>query len=107
MDERLERIYVPMTETGFYILFCLREEMHGYNIVQKVSEMTGGGVQIAPGTMYGTLSKMEKDGLIDFIRREENRKLYKINDLGREILDLELKRIDRLYVNSKGETYGG
>ena len=54
--------------------------------------------------MYGTLSKMEKDGLIDFIRNEDKRKFYKINDLGREVLDIELKRIERLYKNSKGET---
>ena len=24
MDSKLKRIYVPMTETGFYILFCLQ-----------------------------------------------------------------------------------
>lgn len=104
MDERIRRIYVPMTETGFYILFSLQEEMHGYNIGQYVKEITGGQVSISPGTMYGTLSKMEKDGLIDFIREEEKRKYYKINDLGQRILNLELKRIERLYKNSKGET---
>ena len=52
--------------------------------------------------MYGTLSKMEKDGLIAFEREEEKRKLYRITALGREILDLEIKRIERLYRNSKG-----
>lgn len=103
MQERIQRVYIPMTETGFYILFCLREEMHGYNIGQKVKRMTGGEVTISPGTMYGTLSKMEKDGLIRFIREEEKRKLYRITDLGREILDIELCRIERLYKNSKGE----
>ena len=53
MDERLKRIYVPMTETGFYILFCLQEEMHGYNIGKKVRELTNGEISISPGTMYG------------------------------------------------------
>ncbi|MBO5606316.1 MAG: PadR family transcriptional regulator [Treponema sp.] len=99
MDSKLKRVYVPMTETGFYILFCLQEEMHGYSITQKVRELTGGDVTIGPGTMYGTLSKMEKDGLIEFIREEEKRKLYKITDAGREVLDLEMKRIRRLYKN--------
>lgn len=103
MEERIKRVYVPMTETGFYILFCLREEMHGYNIVQKVKDMTGGTVNISPGTMYGTLSKMEKDGLIRFQREEEKRKIYIITDLGMEILDIEINRIERLYKNVKGE----
>ncbi len=33
-----------MTETGFYILFSLQNEMHGYNIMQKVKETTNGEV---------------------------------------------------------------
>lgn len=91
-----------MTETGFYILFCLQTEMHGYNIVQKVSSMTNGEIQIGAGTMYGSLSKMEKDGLIQFTREEGKRKSYIITDLGQKILDIEIKRIERLYKNSQG-----
>lgn len=105
MEERIKRIYIPMTESGFYILFCLQEEMHGYSIGKKVKDLTGGAVVLSPGTMYGSLSKMEKDGLIRFIREEEKRKLYLITDLGKQILDLEIKRIERLYKNSRGEVY--
>ncbi len=102
MTEKLRRVYVPMTETGFYILFCLREEMHGYSIGQRVKDMTEGAVTISAGTMYGTLSKMEKDGLIRFTREEEKRKLYRITELGEEILSLEIERIKRLYRNIGG-----
>ena len=90
-----------MTETGFYILMCLQEEMHGYSIVQKVEAMTDGDVKLSPGTMYGSLSKMEKDGLIRFVREEEKRKIYVITELGQEVLQLERKRIARLYRNMK------
>ena len=103
MDAKIKRVYVPMTETGFYILFCLQEEMHGYNFTQKVKEMTEGQVEIGPGTMYGTLGKMEKDGLIEFVREEEKRKLYKITPLGQEVLQLEIARIKRLYRNIEGQ----
>lgn len=105
MDDKIRRIYVPMTESGFYILFCLQTPQHGYGISQQVKTMTGGAVTISAGTMYGTLSKMEKDGLIRFYSEEEKRKLYQITDLGREVLEIELKRIERLYQNSKGENY--
>lgn len=94
---------MPMTETGFYILFCLQQERHGYSITQKVKELTEGQLSISPGTMYGTLAKMEKDGLITFVREEEKRKLYAITELGKEILELEIQRIERLYRNSKEE----
>jgi DNA-binding PadR family transcriptional regulator len=99
MDAHIRKVYIPMTETGFYILLFLQNEMHGYSIVQKVEEITEGEISIGPGTMYGSLSKMEKDGLIRFIREEEKRKIYHITDLGREVLALEMKRIERLHRN--------
>ncbi|MDE6471088.1 MAG: PadR family transcriptional regulator [Eubacterium sp.] len=97
MDSHIKKVYVPMTETGFYILLCLREEAHGYSIVQQVEKLTDGEIRISPGTMYGSLSKMEKDGLIRFVREEDKRKIYRITDLGRQVLDLEINRIKRLY----------
>lgn len=103
MNERIKRVYIPMTETGFYILFCLQKPQHGYGIGLKVKEMTAGTVTISPGTMYGTLAKMEADGLIEFHSMIEKRKLYRITAQGREILDIELARIERLYKNSKEE----
>ncbi len=103
MDDKIKRIYAPMTESGFYILFCLRQPQHGYGISRQVRDMTGGALVISAGTMYGTLSKMEKDGLIAFVQEEEKRKLYQITPLGAEVLALELRRIERLYKNSIGE----
>ena len=40
---------------------------------------------------------MEKDNIIRFIREENKRKIYQITDLGLEVLQLERKRIERLY----------
>ncbi len=97
MDQHIKKVYVPMTETAFYILMCLRTPNHGYGIVQSVEKMTGGDIRLAPGTMYGSLSKMEKDKVIRFLREEEKRKIYQITDLGREVLELERQRIRRLY----------
>jgi len=101
MDTHIRKVYVPMTETGFYILLCLQQPMHGYGIVQKVKELTEGTILLSPGTMYGSLSKMEKDGLIALLREEEKRKVYQLTDLGCEVLALEKERIVRLYRNMK------
>lgn len=107
MDAHIKKVYVPMTETGFYILFCLQEEMHGYNIGLRVKDMTNGELTISPGTMYGTLSKMENDKLISFVKEEDKRKSYIITELGKEVLEIELRRIERLYRNSRGEYQDG
>ena len=101
MDPHIRKVYVPMTETGFYILLCLQKPNHGYGVVQMVAAMTDGEVRLTPGTMYGSLSKMEKDGLISLVREEDKRKVYAITELGSEVLQLELKRIRRLYKNAQ------
>ncbi len=86
-----------MTESAFYILLSLQQERHGYGITQRVKELTAGNLTIGPGTMYGTIAKMEKDGLIAFTREEDKRKYYRITPLGQEVLDREKKRIRHLY----------
>lgn len=103
MDKHIKKVYVPMTETAFLILFCLRKPNHGYGIIQLVEKMTDGAIRLTPGTMYGSLSKMEKDGVIRFLREEDKRKIYQITDLGLEVLKIELKRIERLYRITKEE----
>ncbi len=101
MDKQIERIYIPMSETAFYILFALQKERHGYEISRTTEELTNQEVKISAGTMYGSLSKMEKDGLVKLVREENRRKIYTLTALGRELLEIEKKRIARLYHNSK------
>lgn len=97
MDQHIKKVYVPMTETAFYILLCLRTPNHGYGVVQKVEKLTNGAIKLAPGTMYGSLSKMEKDQVIKFVKEEDKRKIYQITELGSQVLNLELQRITHLY----------
>ena len=97
MNRHIKKVYVPMTETAFFILLCLRKPNHGYGIVQMVEKMTNGTIRLTPSTMYGSLSKMKKDNVIHFIREEDKWKIYQITDLGLEVLQIELKRIERLY----------
>ena len=103
MDQHIKKVYIPMTETAFFILFCLQKPNHGYGIIQTVEKMTDGAIKLTPGTMYGSLSKMEKDNVIRFVKEEEKRKIYQITELGSEVLELELKRIERLYKITREE----
>lgn len=99
MNDRLMNKYIPMTETAYYILLSLREEKHGYGIIQHVGLITGKRLIIGPGTIYGTLSKMEKDGLIVALREENRRKVYKIAETGKVILEVEIDRLRELVDN--------
>lgn len=88
--------FMPMTETGFYILLALRRELHGYGIIQGVLEMTSGRLHLGPGTVYGTLSKLEKAGLIEMVREEDRRKVYIQTALGSSLIDLETERLKEM-----------
>ena len=103
-DNNLEKArmrYIPMSETMLYILFSLKQERHGYAIMQYVKELTKGRIILGAGTVYSSLGKLESDGLIESAREEERRKTYIITPLGSEILFEEIARITELYNNVK------
>lgn len=99
--DQLNKKYLPMSETAYYILLSLKEPRHGYGIMQFVEEITKGRIKLGPGTLYGSLSKMEKDELIVLEKEENKRKSYKLTEDGSKILQAEISRITELYENGK------
>lgn len=97
--------YIPMTETAYYILLVLNEPLHGYGIIQKVEQITEGRIRIGAGTIYGTLSKLEKDGVIDIVDITERRKIYKQSAIGNLLIRNEIARIKQLIQHSKRSGY--
>ncbi|EMV4702348.1 PadR family transcriptional regulator, partial [Listeria monocytogenes] len=83
------------------ILLSLVKPRHGYAIIENVAKMTDDRIKLGPGTIYGSLSKMNKDNLIQIIQEESNRKIYQITEIGTDILQLEKARIEELYRNSR------
>lgn len=88
-----------MSETMFYILLSLKQERHGYAIMQYVKELTKGRISLGAGTVYSSLAKLDSDGLIKSVREEERRKIYTITPVGDEILHEEATRINELAMN--------
>ena len=60
MDAHIKKVYVPMTETSFYILLCLRTPNHGYGIVQKVRELTENEVYLVLEPCMEVFQKWKK-----------------------------------------------
>lgn len=102
--EELKSAYIPMSETAYYILLSLTEPRHGYSVMQYVQRITSGRIRLGAGTLYGSLAKMEKGGLIKMVMEERKRKVYRITDRGCAILEMEIERIGELYGN-RGEYY--
>lgn len=97
--EEAIKIYIPMTETMYYILLSLIEEKHGYAIMQHVENITNKRLNLGAGTIYKSISRLEQDKLIHPTSIENRRKIYKTTALGREILNLEVSRLNELHNN--------
>ena len=54
----------PMTEAMYYILLALLEPGHGYGMMQRIREISHGRMEMGPGTLYGVLNRMKKEGWI-------------------------------------------
>jgi len=91
-----------MSETMFYILLSLRQERHGYGIMQHVKDLTNNRITLGAGTIYQSLGKLEGDGLIIPVKEIDRKKIYVISDIGEQILKEEAKRINEIYHNLEG-----
>lgn len=98
--DKVLKAYMPMTETAFYILLSLTEPRHGYGIIQHVEKITSGRIKLGSGTVYGTLSKMEKSQVISVYSDEQRKTVYEITDLGRTLIKAEIGRIKEVYNNA-------
>ncbi|KGX91379.1 PadR family transcriptional regulator [Pontibacillus halophilus JSM 076056 = DSM 19796] len=98
-NKKLEHAYLPMSETAFYILLSLTEPRHGYGIIKHVEHLTKGRILLGSGTVYGTLTKMQKNNLIAVYADEKRKKVYEMTDSGRWVLEQEMERIKELYRN--------
>lgn len=97
--DKIIKSYLPMTETAYYILLSLRKPRHGYGIMKHIEKITNGRLILGSGTVYGTLTKMKRDGVITIIADEKRKTVYEITEAGKTLLSMELKRLKELYQN--------
>jgi DNA-binding PadR family transcriptional regulator len=69
------------------------KRMYGYEITQKVKELSGNKIQITEGALYPTLHAMEAEGILttesEFIGKRV-RKYYSLSPKGHELSDQKL-----------------
>lgn len=86
----------PMTEAMYYILLALLKPGHGYGMMQRIKELSNGRIEMGPGTLYGVLSRMNREGWIILTSEDGRRKNYAITDAGKDALLKEYDRLKRL-----------
>lgn len=98
----LDRV-LPLTPTVYHILVALADgTRHGYAVAREVEEITEGRLVMGPGTLYGSLRRMEESGLIqeadnpgDEALHADRRRYYAMTPLGRAALSAESERLLR------------
>lgn len=83
------------TDPGLLVMASLANgEKHGYAIIQDVEVTTG--VRLGPGTLYGSLSRLEQRGLIHALESEDpRRRPYQLTSRGAQVLSERLETMRR------------
>ncbi|MRH41349.1 PadR family transcriptional regulator [Aquibacillus halophilus] len=89
-----------MTETAFYILLSLTEPRHGYGIIKHVQDITDNRINLGSVTVYGTLTKMQRNSIIVVFANEKRKKTYKITEIGKQLIKQEIERLKELHSNA-------
>ena len=81
------------------ILKLLKEQgrMYGYEITQKVEEITSGKIQLTYGALYPILHKLEKDGTVTTDNESVNnrtRVYYKLTKQGQSTAMEKIKELE-------------
>ncbi len=95
---------LPLTPAVFHILVTLADgEAHGYAMMQDVNRRSGGAVKLGPGTLYGAISRLLEDRLIEESEErpdpemdDTRRRYYRLTKFGAKVLAAETERMAEL-----------
>ena len=102
LDQKLPDSLLPLSSQVFYILVALADgDLHGYAVREAVYEKSNGTVLLGPGTLYGAISRLLENGLIEeTMKRSDSddprRRYYRLTKLGRQTLVAEMRRLEGL-----------
>jgi DNA-binding PadR family transcriptional regulator len=83
------------TDPSLLILASLADgAKHGYAMMTDIAQFAG--VTMEPGTLYGALARLEREGWIEALTAEARRRPYRLTATGREVLIEQLATIEQV-----------
>jgi DNA-binding PadR family transcriptional regulator len=90
----------PLPAAAFQILMSLvDDDLHGYEIMRRVEEQTGGRTRLGPGTLYSSIQALLEAGFITEVSgaadtaNDERRRYYRLAAAGRKAGREEAERL--------------
>lgn len=71
---------------GAILALLAEEPMHGYEMIQRLEERTGGRWRPSAGSIYPTLQLLEDEGLVA-AEEVDGRRVYSLTDDGRKVAE--------------------
>ena len=89
-----------ITEPSYFVLAALLDgRLHGYGIIKKAAEQSGGRVRLTAGTLYGALDRLADQQLVAVVGHEQvagrTRRYYQLTDHGIHALQQEAARMEQ------------
>ena len=89
---------IPLREPSYFVLASLLDgPLHGYAIIQRAGELSGGRVRLATGTLYTALDRLAGEGYVELVREEmvhgRVRRCYGLTSAGAGALRAEARRM--------------
>ena len=89
-----------LSESTYLVLLALtKKPLHGYGIIKKIEQYSDGDIILAPGTLYGVLTNLQKQKLIELVTAEKEsrqKKTYRLTDEGQIAFQLEYQRFKKM-----------
>jgi len=99
------KLYKGSLSTIILKLLSKEDKMYGYEITQRVKELTKGELKITEGALYPALHKLEADGLLEVeMQKVDNRlrKYYKLTQKGTTETVSKLQELERFMETMNG-----
>ena len=99
---RTDDEHFALTPAMHHILLALlKEDRHGYAIMQAVEVLSDGAMRLGPGTLYSTIRKLLQAKMIEESGErpdddDERRRYYRLTNSGRAAVLAETKRMAQL-----------
>jgi DNA-binding PadR family transcriptional regulator len=86
------------TRAEFHVLLALLDgPRHGYGLMQDVEALSGGELQLGPGTLYTAIKRLRVSRLISETDADaERRRCYKLTRKGKTVVEEEARRMNEL-----------
>ncbi|MGI2328985.1 PadR family transcriptional regulator [Planococcus sp. YIM B11945] len=90
----------PLSESTYLVLLALAKgPLHGYGVIKEIEQYSDGEIVLAPGTLYGVLTNLQKQKLIELVTVEKDnrqKKIYRLTNEGQKTFETEYNRFKKM-----------